>query len=571
MDNFPRVRRKLTTAVPVASLRFFDFAAKRRYAPRGIAVLAVALIAVACSCDGSGSASGSLAPGVQTTIETTPPPTNADEPSSNLVSVSTTAVTTAPPSSTTLGSDTANDPGDEPKRDCSPRPLTDFSLLGSRAASLSLQISRAMFDCADEVALAPQGDSAAIATLISAGVRGPLLLADYWRSSPVLTELRRLTPDRVVTAGVDPQIIADHLSGLNVEVIAVDPQATLTASQPAGDKVWLVDEQGHVPALTALGRQVGVTVVPSGDDLRSLDEESRAILAEASEVMVLNGLGGDDIDWQLAVVKKGLELPGGGQLLFDPDRPRRLVAMYGHPVTSALGVLGEQSPEAGVERLKSIAAGYDADGATVVPTFEIIATVASASAGADGDYSSVTDPDVIRPWVETAAANDVYVVLDLQPGRSSFVQQVQKYEEFLKLPHVGLALDPEWRLKPNQVHLRQIGRVHADEVNQVIDWLAELVRRESLPQKLLILHQFRHSMITERERVETPPELAVLIHMDGQGGLGAKYNTWESLTSRPDAEKFYWGWKNFYDEDSPVATPDQVLALEPDVLFVSFQ
>ena len=268
------------------------------------------------------------------------------------------------------------------------------------------------------------------------------------------------------------------------------------------------------------------------------------------------------------------ELPSGDQLLFETgdDMPdRRLVAVYGHPSTAGLGVLGEQGPEAAVERLRSIAAGYGADGLAVLPTFEVIVTVASASAGADGDYSSVTDHEVIRPWIEVAAANDVYVVLDLQPGRSDFLSQAKLYEEFLRLPHVGLALDPEWRLKPHEVHLRQVGTVDAAEINQVVDWLAGIVREEGLPQKLLIVHQFRFSMITNRELIETPPELAVMIHMDGQGSLSAKYNTWNTLTGEADADRFYWGWKNFYDEDSPMATPEQVLARSPKIFYVSFQ
>ena len=261
-------------------------------------------------------------------------------------------------------------------------------------------------------------------------------------------------------------------------------------------------------------------------------------------------------------------------LLFEPREEvpgRRLVAAYGHPSTPGLGVLGEQGPEDAVERLQAIAEGYGADGSAILPTFEIIATVASASAGADGDYSRVTDHEVVRPWIEAAAANDVYVILDLQPGRSDFLSQAKHYEEFLRLPHVGLALDPEWRLKPHQVHLRQIGTVDAAEINQVVEWLAGIVREEALPQKLLIVHQFRFSMITNRELIETPPELAVLIHMDGQGSLGAKYNTWNTLTGEPDADRFYWGWKNFYDEDSPMATPEQVLELSPEIVFVSFQ
>ena len=139
------------------------------------------------------------------------------------------------------------------------------------------------------------------------------------------------------------------------------------------------------------------------------------------------------------------------------------------------------------------------------------------------------------------------------------------------MPHVGLAMDPEWRLKPNQVHLRQIGTVDAEEINRVVAWLAGIVREDGLPQKLLIVHQFRSSMITNRELIETPPELAVVIQMDGQGSLAAKYNTWNVLTRGTEDRGFRWGWKNFYDEDSPTATPAQVLELTPVPVFVSYQ
>ena len=339
------------------------------------------------------------------------------------------------------------------------------------------------------------------------------------------------------------------------------------------DRVWIVDDAEYAATSAAAADQAGVGVVAATGDLRALPRSAREAISAASEVVVLSELG-EDAAWQLEVVRRGEELPGGGLLLFEPgdERPgRRLVAAYGHPSTARLGVLGEQGPEDAVERLRSMAKGYGEDGLTVLPTLEIIATVAAAAAGADGDYSSNTDREVIRPWIEAAAANGVYVVLDLQPGRSTYLSQAKYYEEFLRLPHVGLALDPEWRLKPHQVHLTQIGTVDAAEINQVVDWLAGIVREEALPQKLLILHQFRSSMITNRAQVKTPPELAVLIHMDGQGSLAAKYNTWNSLTGRADADRFYWGWKNFYDEDSPMATPQQVLALSPKIVFVSFQ
>ncbi len=457
-----------------------------------------------------------------------------------------------------------------PERDCSPLIPEDLRLTGTSPVVAGIELSQAMYDCADEVGLAFATNPAAISTLVSREIRGPLLLAGSSFDIRLIEEIRRLAPERIVAAGFDERSLRGTLADVVFEAIPVDQQATLSPERVPYDRVWIVDDAELVAPLAALGRQIGVGVVALAGDFRAASRETREAISAASEVELLSDFG-EDAAWQLEVVRRGDEIPGGGLVMFGSDPDRRLVAMYGHPVSVGLGVLGEQGPVEGVERLGSIVAGYGADGFGVLPTFEIIATVASAAPGPDGDYSSVTALDVIEPWVEIAAANDLYVVLDLQPGRTDFLTQAKIYEEFLRLPHVGLALDPEWRLKPNQVHMVQVGTVDAAEINQVSEWLAGLVREEALPQKLLIVHQFHVSMITNRHRIETPPELAVLIHMDGHGNPGTKQHTWDVLTTAPDADGFYWGWKNFYDEDSPTATPEQVLNLTPTPLFVSFQ
>ncbi len=456
-------------------------------------------------------------------------------------------------------------------RDCSPRASAgEIALDTADAVTLSFDISRTLYECADEVGLALAWSPEAIVSLAGHDLRGPLLLIESWSSADLMAEIERLAPERIVTAGFSEQILERRLPGFAIERVPVDPQTTLPLSDVTYERVWIVAGAEHAAVLGALVQPLGGAAVAAHADMRALAPAEREMLRSAVHVEVQAELE-PEAAWQLEVVRRGAELPGGGLLIFDRDRTRRIVAMYGHPSTSQLGVLGEQGPSEGVARLRSIAEGYDADGADVVLAFEIIATVASAQAGRDGDYSNETALDDIRPWIETAAANDMYVVLDLQPGRTDFLTQAKQYEELLRLPHVGLALDPEWRLKPGQVHLRQIGTVDAAEINEVVRWLAELVRTEALPQKLLVLHQFRFSMITNRELIETPPELAVLIHMDGQGPINTKYSTWDALTGEPDADRFWWGWKNFYDEDSPTPTASQVLARTPLPLFVSYQ
>jgi hypothetical protein len=270
------------------------------------------------------------------------------------------------------------------------------------------------------------------------------------------------------------------------------------------------------------------------------------------------------------IPKEDIELPFGGTKLF-PDN--RLVALYGSPQHSGLGAMGEQDLADAIVRAKVQAQQYETySEEPIMPTFEIITTIASAGPSENNDYSQELSIEKIRPWVDAALENDMYVVLDLQPGRSTFLTQAKIYEELLKEPHVGLALDPEWRLqKESDRHLVKVGSVSAAEINETSEWLADLTAKHELPQKLLIIHQFKLTMITDRETlVSNREELAYMIHMDGHGAPESKTNTWNTLKETLDPA-VYLGWKNFYDEDKPTMTPEQTMAQDPKPWFVSYQ
>src|SRR5208282_5146191 len=233
--------------------------------------------------------------------------------------------------------------------------------------------------------------------------------------------------------------------------------------------------------------------------------------------------------------------------------PVRPAGPAGHPGTPSLGALGEQGLFASIARARQLAALYRPLSAVpVVPTFEIIATVAQGSPGPDGSYSYETPLSVLRPWVRAASRAGMYVVLDLQPGRDSLLAQAKEYQALLERPNVGLALDPEWALGPGQLPLKQIGSVSIRQVNSVINWLAALTARYRLPQKLLVLHQFRLSMIQGEQRLDTRhDDLAIVIHMDGQGTPADKQQTWDAVTAAAPPGVFF-GWKNFLVKDHPM-------------------
>lgn len=358
-----------------------------------------------------------------------------------------------------------------------------------------------------------------------------------------------------------------------------EPAAVIAGLSTANivTSVWLVD--AHNPASILLAAAYAIhadaaLVAVDPGDLLGHPQVSVALAGIPLENLRRVGL--PELDpWQLTVLVKGLQVPGGGFRILPQDQKRRFVAFYGHPATDALGVLGEQGPAETLQRMKPFLDAYGGDGSQVVPTFEMIAAVAAAQPTEDGDYSFEWPVATFMPWIETARANGAYVVLDLQSGRDDFLTQAQMYQELLELPFVGLALDPEWRLGPDQVHLRQTGSVTAAEANQVIDWVADLVRAQGLPQKMIIIHQFKHSMIRDRDTLKQRPEIQLIIQMDGEGGAGGealKDRTYDALTAGTEDKHWKWGWKNFFDEDEPgPPPPENVMSKDPVPVYVSYQ
>ncbi|WP_347059961.1 hypothetical protein ABC795_05715 [Blastococcus sp. HT6-30] len=349
----------------------------------------------------------------------------------------------------------------------------------------------------------------------------------------------------------------------------------IEGAEPIAGTLVLTTGTPDALAATATARAAGARVLVTGGptDPRASGELIGALAEDDAEHVVALGAGfaqEQGLDWKLATAATGTELPGGGQLLFPG---RMMVALYGHQGTAALGILGEQPVDAAIQRTRDHAAPYEPlVDVPVVPAFEIIVTVASEFAGPDGNYSTESAVEDVRPWVEAAGGAGLYVVLDLQPGRTDFVTQAELYRPLLELPYVGLALDPEWRLGPNEVHLTQIGSVGIEEVNRVVNWLADLTRENRLPQKLLVLHQFRIDMLPGLDQLDmSRDELAIMIHADGQGPQGSKQATWRALHDNAP-EGLFWGWKNFYDEDSPMLNPQQTIEqVEPDPDLVTYQ
>jgi hypothetical protein len=394
-------------------------------------------------------------------------------------------------------------------------------------------------------------------------------------SAMLRAQLRALDPRAVLAVGIAASVLAAQLPGIRV---VTDPALLPATKAPAPlDHVALLAQAGDGDAATlaevATAQVAGAHVIAvRGDDPRADPAAISALSAIRPQQVLAIGSGfgqAGQLAARIAVAQTGVQLPGGGQVLFPSHL---LIALYGHPYAPALGVLGQQGLSASIARAKSVARAYRSlSHARVVPAFEIIATVAQAHAGPDSEYSYESPVSSLRPWVRQATAAGLYVILDLQPGRASLLAQAERYQSLLERPDVGLALDAEWKLAPGQLPLQQIGSVSATEVNSVIKWLAGLTARYRLPQKLLVLHQFRLSMIRDEHSLDVRyDDLAVVIHMDGQGTPGDKQQTWEAVTRAAPAGVFF-GWKNFYVKDHPTLSPQQTIMRTPRLSMISYQ
>jgi hypothetical protein len=255
---------------------------------------------------------------------------------------------------------------------------------------------------------------------------------------------------------------------------------------------------------------------------------------------------------------KPKQLPGGGRRLF-PDR--RVVAFYGNPRDDELGALGIGTPAQAARKLIKQAKPYNLKARPVLPAMELITTVATAAPGPSGEYRDRMSFSMIRRYLRAARKAKALLVLDIQPGRGQFGPEIERLKTFLEEPDVGLALDPEWHVGPNDLPGKVIGTTDADVVNAAAAYLSKMVKADNLPEKLLIVHRFTDDMITRSERLKHAPGVQTVINVDGFGNNSVKIAKYHAFVkSTPTMRR---GFKLFYKEDVKTMSPKSVLALSP--------
>ncbi len=275
------------------------------------------------------------------------------------------------------------------------------------------------------------------------------------------------------------------------------------------------------------------------------------------------------------------ELPRGGRVLLPTYR---LVGYCGVPGSGDLGRLGVGDLDArATEALQTgrLYAGKGsegelpgADGRILMPVLELIAVVAHRSPGSDGLYRSRAADEVVAAHLAVARKHKGLLLLNIQPGRARFVDEVRAFERWLREPDVGVALDPEWSGKAPFVPGRVYGSVTGAELDDVAAYLSSVVKAGNLPEKAMVVHQVDRSVIRRSAELTRHDGVVVIKGVDGIGSPAAKIDTWSVLVSDlPGGMRT--GIKIFFTEDraggSPLMSPQQVLALRPQPDYVMYE
>ncbi len=247
----------------------------------------------------------------------------------------------------------------------------------------------------------------------------------------------------------------------------------------------------------------------------------------------------------------------------------RLVAYYGTPLGPALGILGNQPPEAMIQELEQtnqIYANYSQTLETL-PTFHIIVTVADKT---PPYYRHYLNDALIEEWIQLAESLGFAVILDIQPGHGSPLAEMKRIESFLYHPHVHFAIDPEFVMDGNQVPGINLGQLYAADINAIQQELNQ-ISQEIGVNKVLILHQFANKMLPDKEFIQDYPNVEVVIDGDGVGAAQTKINSYLRYANEPGFE--FGGFKLFpTDGDFPVLTPDEIMnQLNPQPAIIIYQ
>jgi hypothetical protein len=272
----------------------------------------------------------------------------------------------------------------------------------------------------------------------------------------------------------------------------------------------------------------------------------------------------------------------------------RVVAFYAVPGASATGPAYTLSSSL-LTRLKNQGAAYQKlDPAHPVALgIDLVVSVPDRFRGKSGTYSHYVDAATIDQYVAFCQKNNLLLFLDLNIGWAKPLTVLHHFDNYLKLPFVQVAIDPEWMFpRHNGIPGKNLSNVRAGDLNPLIKAVAEMPMQWHVPRKIMIIHQYRgdgdgkanpfnaaQSEIADKRNIVNEPRVDLVIHIDSVGGWPgdialkeSQYKKWVRTDMKKYGNFKYGGFKIFYKLEArhKLMTPKQVMSMTPAPMVITY-
>jgi hypothetical protein len=240
-----------------------------------------------------------------------------------------------------------------------------------------------------------------------------------------------------------------------------------------------------------------------------------------------------------------------------------------------MGILGELPRKEMLTKLQSEVAKWQAADSTVkaIPALHYIAVTAQGVPGKNNMHRLRMPFKQIDTIISWAKPINALVFLDIQVGHSTVKAEVAELEKYLAMPNVHLGIDPEFSMKNGERPGSKIGYFTAADINDAIDLLANIVRKNKLTPKVLVVHRFTQGMIKNYKEIKKVPEVQIVIDMDGFGSKILKKDTYKSYIYREPVQ--FTGFKLFYKNDNKnnwkMYSPEELVKFTPKPIYIQYQ
>ena len=254
----------------------------------------------------------------------------------------------------------------------------------------------------------------------------------------------------------------------------------------------------------------------------------------------------------------------------------RVIAFYGNLYSKRMGILGEIPKAEMLKKLQKEVANWQAADSSVpaIPALHYVAVTAQGLPGKDGKHRMRMPFHQIDTVISWAKEINALTFVDIQVGHSNVKDETLALEPYLKMPTVHFGIDPEFSMKGGERPGSKIGTFNAEDINDAIDVLADIVRKNNLPPKILIVHRFTQGMVRNADKIKLVPEVQVVMDMDGFGDKILKKSTWLRYIKKEPVQ--FAGFKIFYKNDTKTGAdqlylPAELIKFTPRPMYIQYQ